>query len=224
MEWLDGKRSPPPPFLPLPGGGRRLSLHSSRTPVGLVGVLPNRSCTKVLRAGERVGAEPRPEILGDFDLDGFGRDADGIGDAGEAFEGTGHGRSVDERFRAQGVEHLSPDRVEGRVASADQGFGKADQQGRVRYRAVVGLGIDQKLQVTVFAVVLQALTEPRRMAGGSVEAAVEHRHLRGDELQLCERDLADLPVKIPARARRRILLVRDGLIGARFRRHQAQRP
>ena len=100
---------------------------------------------------------------------------------------------------------------------------EADQQRRMGHCTVVSIHVDEDLQVAALTVVFQALTEPRRVAGGSIEAAIKHRYLRGDQLQLGESNLTDLTVEIPARARWCILLVCDLVVGAGFRRYKAQR-
>ena len=133
---------------------------------------------------QRIDTEFGAQPLGPFGLGIFQANAGAVGDFDHRIERGNRRAGIDERGIAERGPCRRPGLPQRRRVIAQRGFDKAQQNVAVGHAARARRTVEDRRQRVIIAAGLAALTEQRRMAGGSIEALIDGRSTGRDQLDL----------------------------------------
>ena len=137
-----------------------------------------------------IDAQFSAQVFGSFGFGILQCNAGPVGDFYDRIERCDGGAGIDERCVSKGIAYRVLCRRQSRGVITQNRVDKFEQRAAVRHAAGIGRAVENRRQRVVIAACLAALTEQRRMAGGSIIAPVDGRGAGGDQLDLGMRDRA----------------------------------
>ena len=153
-----------------------------------------------------VDAEFGAEIGGPLEAFGVERDAGRVGDPVDCVEERDDGGGIDQR---RVTETLAKGYACSRrpfIVVTENRLGEIDENCAMRYAAARGGSAEHRREIVGFALMPAARTEQLRMAGGSIETAVQRRYPRRQQFDLRMRDGAIFAAEIAHLERSQIVM------------------